>query len=67
MRGASGASSSTTAVSDVPYMMQEDEKMKRVTPACFASFASRIVPCQLISRVQALFKLPIGSLLSAAR
>src|ERR1700680_926473 len=65
--GASGAFSLTTAASDMPYMMHEEEKRKRLTPACLANFARRIVPSPLISRVHASFKLPIGSLLSAAR
>src|SRR5215469_15227298 len=65
--GASGEFSSATAASDIPYMMHEEDRMKRETPACFAAWAKRTVPSWLMSQVHDLLRLPSGSLLSAAR
>src|SRR5688572_11074654 len=65
--GSSGESSLTNAASDAPYMMQDDERMKRRTPANFAHSANLIDPSRLMSRVQAVLRLPIGSLLRAAK
>ena len=41
--------------------------MNRRTPALFAISASRMLPSRLISRVHPSLRLPIGSLLRAAR
>src|SRR5688572_25414901 len=65
--GARGDSSLTSKASETPYMMQEDENRKRGIPASRASVARRTEACSLMSVVHSAFRLPIGSLLSAAR
>src|SRR5438093_13655483 len=63
--GSSGEVSSTTSADDIPYMMQEEENRKRLTPASRASSASRIEARRLMSSVHPVSRLPIGSLLRA--
>src|SRR5215831_18832088 len=65
--GSSGDSSVTTAVLEAPYMMQEEENRKRPTPAALASSASLTEAWKLMSSVQESLRLPIGSLLRAAK
>ncbi len=65
--GSSGDSSVTIAASDMPYMMHEEENRNRCTPAALANSARRTEAWKLIPSVQCGLRLPIGSLLSAAR
>src|SRR5216110_2644253 len=65
--GSNGDSSVTMSVLDAPYMMHEEEKRNRLTPAAFASSASLTEAWKLMSSVQESFRFPIGSLLRAAR
>ena len=65
--GLSGDSSVATSACATPYMMHDEEKRNRSTPASRAILARRADESKLIASVHASFKLPIGSLLSAAR
>ena len=65
--GSSGESSVTTFAADAPYMMQDDENRNRFTPAAAATRASRTEAWWLMSYVSEGLRLPIGSLLNAAR
>ena len=53
----------TTPASDIPYMMQDEEKSMRGTPEARASSAKRTEARKLISSVQPALRLPMKSLL----
>src|SRR5437773_8018300 len=68
VKGRIGASSERSAsFQPSPYMLQEEEKTKRSTPAAFAAWARRTEARWLMSYVQSGLRSPSGSFASAAR
>ena len=68
VNGLSGALSSTSSAAvERPYMLHEEAKTKRLTPACFAERARLRLARKLISSVSDGSRSPSGSFESAAR